>query len=70
MMRLLKRAALKEEIRAEQAKASSDIVTRFARGNTSVQNGQYLDETALLEMSCAADMAISRLKKRIPTAIG
>jgi hypothetical protein len=41
------------------------VAGRFSRGNTSVQNGRYLDEADLQELDAKADAAFKRLDKRV-----
>lgn len=48
-----------------KADATELVVKRFSRGNTSAQNGWYMDCAELAELSRAADKAMSRLERRI-----
>ena len=46
--------------------AIDQIIARYARGNTSVQNGWYIDEDDLKALSAKGDDAMKKLRKRIP----
>ncbi|MBF0333154.1 MAG: hypothetical protein HQL40_05820 [Alphaproteobacteria bacterium] len=49
----------------ELRQAVSRIMSRYSRGNVSVQNGSALDEAGLLALSETADKAMSRMSKRM-----
>jgi len=50
----------------EKAKkrATAQIVSRFSRGNTSLQNGSYMDESELRDLTAAGDKAVENLRRR------
>lgn len=52
----------------EMAKDESTdlIVKRLSRGNTSTQNGWYLDFIDLTKLSLAGDKAMRKLKRVVP----
>ncbi len=43
--------------------ATMDIVSRFSRGNVSVQNGQIFDERDMEVMSARGDHALAKLNR-------
>jgi|HubBroStandDraft_4_1064222.scaffolds.fasta_scaffold3140281_1 hypothetical protein len=51
---------------AAKARATEEIVARLSRGNIVVQNGWFMDEAALANLSLAGDLAISRLQSLVP----
>jgi hypothetical protein len=52
----------------EIANNSEQVVSRFARGNTVLQNGEgaFVDEAALAELSHAGDRAIREIDRLVP----
>lgn len=42
------------------------VVKRLSRGNTSTQNGWFLDFAGLLKLSKAGDVALRKLKRILP----
>lgn len=50
---------------AEVKKAENQVVTRYTRGNTSVQNGRFLDSDGLNELRQRGDKASDRLSKSV-----
>jgi hypothetical protein len=48
---------------AAKERATLDVVSRFARGNTSVQSGQVLDEGDLRQISGDGDRALRSLDR-------
>jgi hypothetical protein len=50
---------------AAKERATEQIVARFARGNTAVQNGQYIDEDKLRDLSAAGDRATESLRRYV-----
>jgi hypothetical protein len=55
-----------KDYESARTKATVDIVKRFSRGNTAVQNGDFLDSDGLRELSLQGDAAMRGLKKRSP----
>ena len=55
-----------EDYSVAKQKATDDIVARYSRGNTSMQNGHYLDREKLNQLSMNGDQAMSRLEKLVP----
>ena len=55
------------DYKAAKERATAQIVARFARGNTAVQNGQYIDEDKLRDLSAAGDRATESLRRNIPS---
>jgi hypothetical protein len=47
----------------EKEKATERVVQRFARGNVCVQNGWFIDDTALADLSKRGDKAVARLRR-------
>lgn len=49
----------------EEAKdaATDQVITRFARGNVSIQNGSYLDDKKLEALSRRGDAALTKLSR-------
>ncbi len=45
--------------------ATQQIVKRYTRGNVSVQNGRYLNEKGLSDLSAQGDKAAARLSRKI-----
>jgi hypothetical protein len=50
---------------AEKTEATEQVVRRFTRGNVSVQNGWFLNERDLDELSNRGDKALARLNKKV-----
>jgi hypothetical protein len=48
-----------------KSEATDRIIARYSRGNTSVQNGQYMDKDKLNDLSSRGDEAMSRLRKMV-----
>jgi len=46
--------------------ATEAVVKRFSRGNTSVQNGWYMDQSKLDKLSAAGDKAVAYIQKLLP----
>ncbi len=55
-----------EDYSAAKQKATDDIVARYSRGNTSMQNGDYIDRDKLTKLSALGDKAMARLAKLVP----
>lgn len=51
---------------AEKDEATRRVIKRYARNNAAFQNGCYLDEDDLIELSKRADQAMSSLARMIP----
>ena len=50
----------------EASKAATEqVMKRYARGNTSLQNGWYLDERDLTTLSKKGDIAAAHLSQRV-----
>lgn len=47
-------------------RATLDVVSRYGRGNVSVQNGYILDKSQMKIQSKEADKALARMNKRAP----
>jgi hypothetical protein len=46
--------------------ATERVIKRYSRGNTSIQNGWYVSEDALKELSVKGDRAMAFLEGRVP----
>jgi hypothetical protein len=66
MFARLREWLLLADYEAAKDHATDVIIARYARGNTSIQNGWYLDETDLAALSRAGDDALLKLKRLIP----
>jgi hypothetical protein len=56
-----------EDYMLAKEEATDVVVKRFSRGNTNAQNGWYLDEAELSQLSHSGDGAIGRLKRIVAT---
>jgi hypothetical protein len=56
--------AVKDYTNAKQ-RAAVETAARYSRGNVSVQNGWFLDDAGLKELSAAGDRAIVRLQRKV-----
>ncbi|MEA3008861.1 MAG: hypothetical protein QOJ91_553 [Sphingomonadales bacterium] len=50
---------------AAREESARRVAGRFSRGNTSVQEGRYLDDADLLELNAKANVAFERIDKRV-----
>jgi len=53
------------EYKAAKEHATELVISRFGRGNISVQNGYILDDAGLKAQSLEGDAAFTRLSKRV-----
>lgn len=53
---------------AASQKATERVVSRYARGNTSIQLGRYLNSTKMEKLRTNGDRAAARLAKRYKRA--
>jgi hypothetical protein len=59
-----------DDYAAAKDKATDDIIARYSRGNTEIQNGHYLDRDKLNDLSARGDEAMSRLEKMVQKHAG
>ncbi len=52
-----------DDYSAAKEKATDEIIARYSRGNTLVQNGYYLDQRNLDSLSERGDHAMAQLDK-------
>lgn len=56
------------DLEQERDLATDEVVSRYARRNTSMQNGWHLDEKGLVRYSRRADKAMLHIKRVIDAA--
>jgi len=59
-----------DDYAAAKDKATDDVIARYSRGNTEVQNGHYLELDKLNDLSSQGDKAMSRLERLVQKRTG